>query len=69
MVDDEGGDESDEEEDEDDYEDTDDEYQELFSFFDCIGCQAIFHENREFVHHIRIVITCRYILMKINKKV
>ena len=38
-------DESDDEEDEDEYEDTDDEDLELFFFYDCIGCKAIFREK------------------------
>ena len=35
------------------YEDTDDEDLELFPFFDCIGCKAIFREKGELVRHIR----------------
>ena len=47
----EDGDEPDEEEDEDD-EDTDDDDLELFHFFDCIGCKAIFCQKAELLHHI-----------------
>ena len=46
-------DESDDEEDEDEYEDTDDEDLELFHFYDCIGCKAIFREKRQLLEHIR----------------
>ena len=52
-VDEEDGDEPDEEEDDDEFEDTDDEDLELFHFFDCIGCKAIFSEKGELVRHIR----------------
>ena len=50
---DEDGDESDEEENEDEYQGTAEEYLELFHFFDCIGCKAIFCEKGELVRHVR----------------
>ena len=50
---DEDGDESDEEENEDEYQGTAEEDLELFHFFDCIGCKAIFCEKGELVRHVR----------------
>ena len=50
VYDDEDEDESDEE-DEDEYEDTDDEDLELFHFFDCIGCKAIFRDQAQLLQH------------------
>ena len=47
------GDESDEEENEDEYQGTAEEDLELFHFFDCIGCKAIFCEKGELVRHVR----------------
>ena len=50
---DEDGDESDEEENENEYQGTAEEDLELFHFFDCIGCKAIFCEKGELVRHVR----------------
>ena len=50
---DEDGDESDEEENEDEYQGTAEEDLELFHFFDCIRCKAIFCEKGELVRHVR----------------
>lgn len=46
-------DEEDEDEaDSDDEEDTDDDDLELFHFYDCIGCKAIFRERADLLQHV-----------------
>ena len=44
----------DEEEEDEDGDDEDDKDKELFYFYDCIGCKAIFREERELLQHIVI---------------